>query len=89
MWNATNLIPQLREQPIALFEEYGASAKTVFLETEWDEGLRHNKSRKAAGAPARDRADAGAADPAGEPRERNRPVADRVNRGLAAGKKYI
>lgn len=47
VWNATSLTPQLREQPIALFEEYGASVKTVFLETGWDEGLRRNKSREA------------------------------------------
>jgi len=46
VFNATNITEDIRGKYISLFEEYGASVKTVFLETEWQEGLRRNSSRK-------------------------------------------
>lgn len=45
VWNATSILPILRSKQIDLFEQYGASVKTVFLETGWDEGLRRNSER--------------------------------------------
>lgn len=47
IWNATSLFPLLREKQITLFEQYGASVRTVFLETSWEEGISRNKNRKA------------------------------------------
>lgn len=47
VWNATNITAQTREMQIALFEDYGASVETVFLETEWSEQLNRNKNRAA------------------------------------------
>jgi predicted kinase len=46
VWNATNVTALTRAKQISLFEKYGASVKTVFLETEWSEQLRRNASRK-------------------------------------------
>ena len=46
VWNATNITPKTRGWQISLFEEYGASVRTVFLETEWHEQLRRNAARK-------------------------------------------
>lgn len=46
VWNATSLTAQLREGQISLCEEYGASVRTVFLETEWTEELRRNEERE-------------------------------------------
>ena len=46
VWNATNITTQTREMQISLFEEYGASVETVFLETEWNEQIRRNQNRK-------------------------------------------
>lgn len=47
VWNATNITDQMRSAQISLFEDYGASVRTVFLETEWNEQLRRNGERKA------------------------------------------
>lgn len=47
VWNATNITTQTREMQIAFFENYGASVKTVFLETEWDEQISRNRNRDA------------------------------------------
>lgn len=47
VWNATNVTADMRSKQITLFEQYGASVRTVFLETEWEEGLRRNASRAA------------------------------------------
>lgn len=47
IWNATNITEQIRSMLISLFEQYGASVKIVFLETEWNEQLSRNSSRKA------------------------------------------
>lgn len=47
IWNATSVTEQLRTPLISLFEDYGARVKIVFLETEWNEQLRRNSSRKA------------------------------------------
>jgi putative nucleotidyltransferase with HDIG domain len=47
VWNATNLLSMHRSSQISLFEDYGASVRTVFLETGWQEGLRRNSERKA------------------------------------------
>ena len=46
LWNATNITPKTRSWQISLFEDYGASVHTVFLETEWHEQLRRNAARK-------------------------------------------
>ena len=46
VWNATCLSAEFRNQQISLFEQYGASVRTVFLETEYREGLRRNAGRE-------------------------------------------
>ena len=48
VWNATSIMNVLRDKQISLFEEYGASVKTLFIETSWEEELRRNASRGAA-----------------------------------------
>jgi predicted kinase len=45
VWNATNVTADMRSKQITLFEQYGAAVRTVFLETEWEEGLRRNSER--------------------------------------------
>jgi len=45
IWNATSLTPSLRHKSIRLFEEYGASVRIVYLETEWTENLIRNQNR--------------------------------------------
>ena len=47
VWNATNVTSQIRSKQISLFESYGASVKTLFIETEWEEELRRNSARSA------------------------------------------
>lgn len=47
VWNATGLTPALREKVVSLCEGYGAAVRIVFLETEWEEGLRRNADREA------------------------------------------
>ena len=47
VWNATNITDQMRGTQIQLFEDYGASVRTVYLETEWNEQMRRNSERKA------------------------------------------
>ncbi|MBR2460728.1 MAG: AAA family ATPase [Clostridia bacterium] len=47
VWNATNITSLLRSKQISLFEQYNASVKTVFLETDWSTQLKRNRSRKA------------------------------------------
>ena len=46
VFNATSITSDIRGMQIALFEQYGASVRTVFLETEWNENLRRNAERK-------------------------------------------
>ncbi len=46
VWNATNLLEMHRSAQISLFEDYGASVRTVFLETDWNEELRRNSERR-------------------------------------------
>lgn len=46
VWNATNLLEMHRSAQISLFEDYGASVRTVFLETDWNEELRRNCERR-------------------------------------------
>ncbi len=48
VWNATHVSPMARSKPLALFRDYGAAVQTVYLETDWQEQLRRNRSRKAA-----------------------------------------
>ena len=48
IWNATSISPLIRTSQISLFEEYGASVRVVFLETDFKENLARNKSRQAA-----------------------------------------
>jgi predicted kinase len=47
VWNATNILEVHRSAQISLFEDYGASVRTVFLETKWQEELRRNSERRA------------------------------------------
>ena len=47
IWNATSISTRLRDRQISLFESYGASVRTLFLETEWEEELRRNREREA------------------------------------------
>ncbi len=47
VWNATSLTALLRSSQIDLFESYGASVKTVYLETRLDALLERNKKRQA------------------------------------------
>ncbi len=47
VWNATNVTEDLRGKQISLFEDYGASVHTVFLETDREEQLRRNAGRAA------------------------------------------
>ena len=46
VWNATSISYDLRGKLVSLFEDYGASVKTLFLETPWEEGLRRNSERE-------------------------------------------
>ena len=46
VWNATSITNELRSMQISLFEEYGASVRCIYLETEWKENLRRNRERK-------------------------------------------
>lgn len=47
IWNATSLNEQLRSTIISLLEQYGARVKIIFLETDYQEQLKRNSSRKA------------------------------------------
>ena len=42
VWNATNLTIDIRQKQIRLFEQYGASVKIIYLET--DESIRKNRN---------------------------------------------
>lgn len=46
IWNATDLTPMIRGKQERLFEDYKASVRIVYLETEWEEQMRRNESRK-------------------------------------------
>ncbi|NOQ74427.1 MAG: AAA family ATPase [Crocinitomix sp.] len=46
VWNATNITKQLRTQLIALFADYGAQVKIIYVETSYKELLKRNKTRK-------------------------------------------
>lgn len=46
VWNSTNLTARIREKQIRLFEGYRAFVRVVFLETEWEEGIRRNQQRE-------------------------------------------
>ena len=52
IWNSTSVTEQQRSTQISLFEDYGASVRTVFLETEFEEEMRRNEERAEA-VPAR------------------------------------
>lgn len=45
IWNATNLTPMIRKKQIKMFTQYHASARIVYLETDWQEQLRRNTCR--------------------------------------------
>lgn len=45
VWNATSLIPPTRAKQVSLFAQYGASTQILYLETDWQEQLRRNRSR--------------------------------------------
>ena len=46
VWNATNLSPMVRMKQIALFTQYHAATRIVYLETDWNEQLRRNAGRR-------------------------------------------
>jgi predicted kinase len=46
VWNATSITAEIRSMQISLFEEYGASVRCIYLETEWEENLRRNRERE-------------------------------------------
>lgn len=46
VWNATNTTSMIRRKQIQLFEQYHASVKIVFLETDWETEQTRNSSRK-------------------------------------------
>ena len=48
VWNATSVTAGLRRRQVELFTDYRASVRIVYLETEWEEGLRRNAGRAAA-----------------------------------------
>ncbi len=45
VWNATNLTPLIRGKLVRLFTDYHASARIVYLETDWEEQMRRNRGR--------------------------------------------
>lgn len=45
IWNATDLTELTRSKLISMMEDYGASVRIVYLETEWEENLRRNTAR--------------------------------------------
>lgn len=47
VWNATNIQADLRRKLVGLMEQYGASVRILFLETDWTEELRRNEDRRA------------------------------------------
>lgn len=47
VWNATNVIADLRRRQVELFTAYHASVRIVYLETAWNEELRRNQHRAA------------------------------------------
>lgn len=48
VWNATNLTQLVRAEQISLFENYGASVRIVYLETDWPTNQARNRNREAA-----------------------------------------
>ena len=46
VWNATSTVRDLRSKVISLAEQYGASVRIVFLETEWECELKRNRERE-------------------------------------------
>ena len=46
VWNATSIVRDLRSKVISLAEQYGASVRIVFLETEWECELKRNLERE-------------------------------------------
>jgi putative nucleotidyltransferase with HDIG domain len=46
VWNATNITKQLRSQLIALFADYGAQVKIIYLEVPYQELIQRNKHRE-------------------------------------------
>ena len=45
VWNATNITKMIRDKQIALFEEYNAKVRVIFLETAYSEMLKRNNKR--------------------------------------------
>lgn len=48
VWNATNLTSQMRDSLTGMIETYHASARIVYLETDWQTQLVRNSEREAA-----------------------------------------
>jgi len=45
VWNATNTTKSLRQQVIRFMRDYDARIRIVYVETEWSETCRRNRSR--------------------------------------------
>lgn len=46
IWNATDLTRDTRQKLIGMFERYHAKARIVYLETEWEQRVLRNRSRR-------------------------------------------
>lgn len=46
IWNATNITEITRSKQIALFHQYNARVKVIYLETSWEVNLKRNKNRR-------------------------------------------
>jgi len=46
LWNATDLTKETRQKLVSLFEQYGASVRIVYLETNWENRMKQNCGRK-------------------------------------------
>ncbi|MEM7039386.1 MAG: AAA family ATPase [Bacteroidota bacterium] len=47
IWNATNIVPDIRKGLVSLFAEYRARVKIVYLEVPYERLLFQNKNREA------------------------------------------
>ena len=45
IWNATDLTGEMRHQLTALFEQYGARVRIIYLETSWESRIARNSGR--------------------------------------------
>ncbi|MBQ4564666.1 MAG: AAA family ATPase [Lachnospiraceae bacterium] len=45
VWNATDLTPLIRGKQVSLFEDYHASVRIIYLETDWETRRQRNEGR--------------------------------------------